>query len=137
MSRCSDKILTRLSEKNMSYGELSRRTGIPKSALQRYAVGETEKIPVDRLEQIAYALDTTPVELMDWESDSRDNSMYGNHAQNLLYFQKNQELLELYKEIYGNQTLALLFETTRDLAPSDLEMVLTIINGIRKERGLD
>lgn len=136
MSRCSDKILSRLSEKNMSYGELSRRTGIPKSALQRYAVGETEKIPVDRLEQIAYALDTSPAELMDWENDARD-SMYGNHAQNLLYFEKDQELLELYKDIYDNQTLALLFDKTRDLAPNDLEMVLTIINGIRKERGLD
>ena len=121
MSRCSDKILSRLSEKNMSYGELSRRTGIPKSALQRYAVGETEKIPVDRLEQIAYALDTTPAELLEWESDT-GNSMYGNHVQNLLYFEK---------------TLALLFDKTRDLDPSDLEMVLTIINGIRKERGLD
>ena len=136
MSRCSDKILSRLSEKNMSYGELSRRTGIPKSALQRYAVGETEKIPVDRLEQIAYALDTTPAELLEWESDT-GNSLYSNHVQNLLYFEKNQELLDLYKEIYDNQTLALLFDKTRDLDPSDLEMVLTIINGIRKERGLD
>ena len=136
MSRCSDKILSRLSEKNMSYGELSRRTGIPKSALQRYAVGETEKIPVDRLEQIAYALDTTPAELLEWESDT-GNSLYGNHVQNLLYFEKNQELLDLSKEIYDNQTLALLFDKTRDLDPSDLEMVLTIINGIRKERGLD
>ena len=63
--------------------------------------------------------------------------MYGNHVQNLLYFEKNQELLDLYKEIYDNQTLALLFDKTRDLDPSDLEMVLTIINGIRKERGLD
>ena len=133
MSRCSDKILSMLSEKNMSYGELSRRTGIPKSALQRYAVGETEKIPVDRLEQIAYALDTTPAELLEWESDT-GNSMYGNHVQNLLYFEKNQGLLDLYKEIYDNQTLALLFDKTRDLDPSDLEMVLTIINGIRKER---
>lgn len=42
MSRCSDKILSRLSEKHVLW-ELSHRTGIPKSALQRYAVGETEK----------------------------------------------------------------------------------------------
>lgn len=65
-------------------------------------------------------LDTTPAELLEWESDT-GNSLYGNHVQNLLYFEKNQELLDLYKEIYDNQTLALLFDKTRDLDPSDLE----------------
>lgn len=59
MSELSKRILNLILDQNLSYGELSRTTGIPKSALQRYATGETGKIPVDRLELIAKALHTT------------------------------------------------------------------------------
>ena len=51
----SHRILQIMSEQNLSYGELSKRTGIPKSALQRYATGETVKIPLTRIQQIAKA----------------------------------------------------------------------------------
>ena len=50
MSAISDRILEQIKQANISYGDLSTMTGIPKSALQRYATGETEKIPLDRLE---------------------------------------------------------------------------------------
>lgn len=53
MSEISKRILGLLEKKKISYGELSKLTKIPKSALQRYATGETEKIPLDRLELIA------------------------------------------------------------------------------------
>ena len=59
MSELSNRILNLITQKDISYGELSLLTGIPKSALQRYATGETEKIPLDRLELIAKALGTT------------------------------------------------------------------------------
>lgn len=71
MSNISDKILDILLSKEISYGELSDRTGIPKSALQRYATGQTEKIPIDRLERIAKAIGTSAAYLMGWE-DSPD-----------------------------------------------------------------
>ena len=64
MSELSKRILNLILDQNISYGELSQKTGIPKSALQRYATGETEKIPVDRLELIAGALHTTSAALM-------------------------------------------------------------------------
>lgn len=67
MSDISDKILSILLNKEISYGELSDRTGIPKSALQRYATGQTEKIPIDRLEKIANAIGTSAAYLMGWE----------------------------------------------------------------------
>lgn len=48
----------------MSYGELAEKTGIHKSVIQRYATGETEKIPVDRLKKIAEALGMFPFGLI-------------------------------------------------------------------------
>lgn len=70
MNDISGRILQLINEKDISYGELAKLTGIPKSALQRYAVGETVKIPLDRLECIATALNTTPAYLMGWESEN-------------------------------------------------------------------
>lgn len=64
MSELSNRILNLILEQDISYGELSRLTGIPKSALQRYATGETEKIPADRLESIAKALGRSSADLM-------------------------------------------------------------------------
>ena len=70
MSERSNRILTMILNKDFSYGELSAITGIPKSALQRYATGETEKIPIDRLESIASALGTTSAYLLGKEENS-------------------------------------------------------------------
>lgn len=67
MSDISKRILDTLNLKDVSYGELSERTGIPKSALQRYATGQTEKIPIDRLQSIANAIGVTTQFLMGWE----------------------------------------------------------------------
>lgn len=68
MSDISKRILDIILSKEISYGELSEKTGIPKSALQRYATGETEKIPIDRLQIIAKAIGTTTSYLMGWET---------------------------------------------------------------------
>lgn len=68
MSDISKRILDIILAKEISYGELADRTGIPKSALQRYATGETEKIPIDRLQIIAKAIGTTTAYLMGWEN---------------------------------------------------------------------
>jgi len=66
MSDISNRILAMIQKRGISYGDLAALTAIPKSALQRYATGETEKIPLDRLEKMAHALNTTPAYLMGW-----------------------------------------------------------------------
>lgn len=58
-------------QSGLSYAELAQLTGISKSALQRYATGETEKIPLNRLEALAVALHTTPAALSGWELPER------------------------------------------------------------------
>lgn len=69
----SERLRQVIEEKHITYAELERLSGVPKSAIQRYASGETKKIPMDRIFRIAYALGVTPFEIvgMDhpWESD--------------------------------------------------------------------
>lgn len=77
LSDISKRLLELIESKNISYGELSKKTNIPKSALQRYATGETEKIPITRIEVIAKALNTTAQFIMGWnDEEPTDNEIY-------------------------------------------------------------
>lgn len=69
MNERSKRILSAITNSKISYGELSKSTGIPKSALQRYATGETEKIPIDRIEKIANATGVSSQYLLCWEEE--------------------------------------------------------------------
>lgn len=68
METISEKIKSLMKKREISYGDLSRLTQIPKSALQRYATGETGKIPLDRVKSIAAALHADPSYLLGWNS---------------------------------------------------------------------
>lgn len=115
MSIKYERILERMEIEDISYGELSKKTGIAKSALQRYATGETTKIPIDRIEKISYALKTAPEYIIGWTDNPEiinDNHSYGNHCvigdinggavniRNSAYDQKTdtlgQELIRIY-----------------------------------------
>lgn len=69
MNDISQRILALVVEKEMSYGDMAKITGIPKSALQRYATGQTEKIPMDRLALIAKCLGVKTEYLMGWDTE--------------------------------------------------------------------
>lgn len=69
MLETSKKMAELFAESGISYGELSRITKIPKSALQRYLTGETEKIPLDRVELIASALGSTAQHVLGWGNE--------------------------------------------------------------------
>lgn len=56
MNVISERLALVMREKNLSYGELSQMTGIPKSALFRYTKGETDKPPIARLQLLAKVL---------------------------------------------------------------------------------
>lgn len=56
-----DMIAKLMREKGISYGELEKRTGLPRSVLNRYVNGVTKKIPIDNLEKIAKGLNVPPV----------------------------------------------------------------------------
>ena len=68
----SDRINEAIEKSGYSYAELSKITGISKSTLQRYATGETKKIPIDNIEKIARATNTDSRYLMGWEDESSE-----------------------------------------------------------------
>jgi transcriptional regulator with XRE-family HTH domain len=67
------QIVKRLSEviqsSHKTYAELEMMTGIPRSTLQRYATGQTRKIPIAEVEIIARAVKILPSTIMGWQDD--------------------------------------------------------------------
>ena len=70
MDDISARLLETIQKRQMTYGDLATKTGIAKSAIQRYATGETKKIPLPRLEALADALDVSAAYLMGWDDAS-------------------------------------------------------------------
>ena len=114
MSEISKRILAVLQDKSISYGELSEKTSIPKSALQRYATGQTEKIPIDRLQIIAGAIGVSTAYLMGWE-----NSTDSKLPDNILPLPRMKEWKVLGGTACGDPLFKELNETI--LAPADID----------------
>lgn len=70
----SERIKRAIEGKGISYQALQEKSGIPKSAIQRYASGDTEKLPIDRVVKIAKALSVSPGYLMGWEDDAKEKT---------------------------------------------------------------
>ena len=75
MSNIGDRIKEKRKELNMSADELGKCLGKDRSTIYRYEKGDIENLPLDILEPIAKALNTTPAYLMGWEQVQQKNSI--------------------------------------------------------------
>jgi transcriptional regulator with XRE-family HTH domain len=57
-------------DSGLSYVDLEKRTGIAKSSLQRYATGKTKKIPLNAVELIAKATNSSASWIMGWSDEN-------------------------------------------------------------------
>jgi transcriptional regulator with XRE-family HTH domain len=62
-----ERISEAIKNSNLSYRDIAKLTGIPPSTLQRYASGQTSKIPIDKIELIAKATHVSAAYLMGWD----------------------------------------------------------------------
>lgn len=76
MNNSLNDIRNRISQKktelNLSYQDMSDKTGLSKSTLQRYITGDIRNLGLDKLEILAKALDVSPSYLMGWEDENQD-----------------------------------------------------------------
>ncbi|WP_291244798.1 helix-turn-helix transcriptional regulator [Fournierella sp.] len=70
MDAIRDRIRSRRLELGLSLQDLAERTGMSKSTLQRYETGSIKNLPLDKLEILAKALETTPKFLMGWKTNA-------------------------------------------------------------------
>lgn len=137
MGNIQDLLKKRRLELGLTLEEVAEAVGVGKSTVRKWEVGLIQNMRRDNIQKLAEALQLSPLDLLEFQENTNVNNIYGDHQKNLDYFMDKPDLLELYKDIHESQNLQLLFDTAKDLTPQDLEMVLMIIKGIRKERGID
>lgn len=91
-----DRIKRRRKELNMSGEELAKKLGKNRSTVFRYENGEIENLPLDILEPIAKALQTTPQYLMGWEEVQKNNDII---ADIVVKLRTDTEFFELVKTL--------------------------------------
>jgi transcriptional regulator with XRE-family HTH domain len=89
----AERIKMLIDESGKSYMELEKMTGIKKSSLQRYATGETTKIPLDVIEKLSKTFCVSQKYLMGWSED-KENSPEENALT-----EGEKEWLDLYRSL--------------------------------------
>lgn len=140
MGEVSSNILRYMTIKGISYGELSKRTGIPKSALQRYATGQTSKIPVDRVEAIAKALNIDPAILFGWfpsPSIGEEANQHLKEAYRDKYIreqeQEDEDLAEYLEELRTRPEMRMLFDVGKHMTVEQIKGIVTMLEGFKTE----
>lgn len=124
MSVISERLHDCIVRAKYSYGELAKLTGIPKSAIQRYATGETTKIPLDRLQILADALHVSSRYLMDWEDPEEEKPAAESDGQ-------DAEMADLLERAKNDPHIRMLFSLAKDAKPEDVDTAIKIIQALR------
>lgn len=110
------RIKARRKELKMSADELGRRLGKDRSTIYRYEKGDIENLPLDILEPIAEALQTTPQYLMGWQSEQ----------------QKNSTLADMVLKLRTDDDLMSIVETLCTLDSEQLKAVKNLLSAFSK-----
>lgn len=95
--KIGDRIKIRRKHLKMSADELGRRLGKDRSTIYRYEKGDIENMPLDILEPIAVALETTPQYLMGWEQEQKKNDTLSDIV---IRMQTDDVFLSAVKSLY-------------------------------------
>ena len=89
-------IIKRLKESiensDMSYIELEKASGVPKSTIQRYATGSTKKIPIDAIQAIAKAINVSAAYIMGWTDNINEKAPAEAEA-------KENRIIDMYSRL--------------------------------------
>lgn len=92
-----ERIKSRRMQMKMSADELAKRLGKDRSTIYRYEKGDIENLPLDILEPIANALNTTPQYLMGWDEVQKKNNI---QADIVLRMQRDDIFLSAVEKLY-------------------------------------
>ncbi len=73
-----ERIKARRCELGLSYQELSDRTGLSKSTLQRYETGDINNIPLSKIDILAKGLQVEPQYILGWERSETNTVSFDN-----------------------------------------------------------
>ena len=103
----------------MSADRLAELLGKNRSTIYRYEAGEIENLPLDILEPIAKALETTPAYLMGWAEEIERNPV---------------EAAERHFEMIMDEDLSEIFEGFRKLDKAKKKIVKDLVHSLAETK---
>ena len=92
------RIKQRRKEMGLSADALGKMLGKDRSTIYRYEKGDIENVPIDILEPIAKALQTTPQYLMGWEEEQKKNDI---QADIILRMRTDNDFMSAVEALYN------------------------------------
>lgn len=125
----AERLRKLIEDKHITYTELERLSGVPKSAIQRYASGDTKKIPLDRIFAIADALGVSPYDVVGsdkpWGTDQQLGLEYARRD----FADPAQQAREELAEDPDRKTL---LNLARYGSSQDVRQVAALIDALKK-----
>ena len=109
------RIKERRKKLKMSADDLGKRLGKDRSTIYRYEKGDIENLPLDILEPIAAALNTTPAYLMGWDEEIKKGPA---------------EMAERHFEIIMDEDISDIFDDFKLLNKSQKQIVKDLIHNM-------
>lgn len=91
-------------QRGMTIDELAEKLGKNRTTIYRYENGDIENLPLDILNPLAEALDTTPAHLMGWASEDMLSTRISNGNEESIYLSVNKSYVkhvEMWHEYFG------------------------------------
>lgn len=121
-----EKIKDLRKRQNMSVEELAFKLGKNRATIYRYEKGDIENLPLDALEPLASALNTTPAYLMGWEDNSNEGLVTVGELLKLIRTQNHMSIEEFSKEI------GIVPENLRMYESGEMNIPIEIVNVLAK-----
>lgn len=96
--KIGQRIKARRKELKLGAEELAAILGKNRATVYRYENGDIENLPLDILEPIAAALETTPAYLMGWEEVKKNNDL---QAEIVVRMRKDADFLSVVESLYN------------------------------------
>lgn len=111
--------------KGLTLLEIADKVGLSEATIQRYEAGKIANVSIDMVKKIAAALGVSAQYLLGWGSDEQD-SYYTDPA-----------TLAMAQALHDNPQYRVMFDSTRDMTPEDVQKVIDFIRWQRHQEGYD
>ena len=128
--RIGERIKQRRLELGYTADALAKLLNKNRATIYRYENGDIENMPIDVLEPLAKALNTTPAYFMCWndsEQSVEPKPTAGYYA--------DPEVAEYAEELRTNPKYRLLFDGSKDLSKEDIDFVVNMIEQLKAREG--
>lgn len=95
-----DRMKAQRKSLKMSADELAARLGKDRSTIYRYEKGEIENVPLELLEPIAEALETTPQYLLGWEMTEEKEKDNDTLASIIVRLRMDEDFRSVVESLY-------------------------------------